>query len=135
MPLPLPALDRLVYDELVAEGRGSLPALAPAWTDYNAHDPGITFLELFAWLAESDSYRLDRIPEESYRAFLRLVGVDFRPARVAQTALVFKTDAAPAQVPSGSRVQSADGRAVFQTDTLLYVSDAQLQAVLCGAGG
>jgi phage-related baseplate assembly protein len=135
MPLPLPALDRLLYDELVAEGRGSLPALTPGWTDYNAHDPGITFLELFAWLAESDSYRLDRIPEESYRAFLRLVGVDPRPARVAQTALVFTTDAASAQVPSGTRVQSADGKTVFQTDSPLYVSDAQLRAVLCGAGG
>jgi len=23
----------------------------PSWTDFNRHDPGITLLELFAWLA------------------------------------------------------------------------------------
>jgi len=135
MPLPLPTLDRLAFDELVAEGRGSLPSLAPGWTDYNAHDPGITLLELFAWITESDSYRLDRIPDESYCAFLRLLGVVPTPAQVAETALVFTTDAAPSQVPTGTHVQSPGGRTVFQTDTALYVSDARLLAVVCGAAG
>jgi len=27
------------------------PVSQPSWTDYNRHDPGITLLELFAWLA------------------------------------------------------------------------------------
>ena len=93
MPLPLPTLDRLTYDELVAEARRSLPALAPDWTDYNAHDPGITLIELLAWLTEGASYRLNNIPEESYRAFLRLAGVVPRLPRVAETLLVFQPSA------------------------------------------
>ncbi len=134
MPLPLPTLDRLTYDELVSEARSSLPALAPGWTDYNAHDPGITLLELFAWLAEGASYRLDNIPEASYRAFLRLAGVVQRPAQVAETMLVFKLVAAALALASGARVQSLNGEVVFQTTAALFVSDAKLQAVVSGVG-
>lgn len=133
MPLPFPTLDRLTYDELVAEARRSLPALAPGWTDYNAHDPGITLIELFAWLAEGASYRLDNIPDESYRAFLRLAGVVPRPAQVAETMLVFQSTASAQSVSSGIRVQSKDGNILFQTTAPLFVSGAKLQAVVSGA--
>ena len=134
MPLPLPTLDRLTYDELVSEARSSLPALAPGWTDYNAHDPGITLLELLAWLAEGASYRLENIPDESCRAFLRLAGVELRPALVAETVLVFTPDTASQNLLSGVRVQSQDGEVMFQTSSALFVSDARLQAVVSGAG-
>lgn len=134
MPLPLPILDRLTYDELVSEARSSLPALAPGWTDYNAHDPGITLLELLAWLAEGASYRLDNIPDESYRAFLRLAGVGLHLSQVAETMLVFRPAAAAQSLPNSVRVQSQDGGVVFQTTAALFVSDAKLEAVLCGAG-
>ena len=134
MPLPLPTLDRLTYDELVSEGRSSLPALAPGWTDYNAHDPGITLLELFAWLAEGSSYRLDNIPDESYRAFLRLAGVVPRPAQVAETLLVFRTSCRACALPAGVRVQSPTDNVVFQTTHRCIVSDAKLQAVVSAAG-
>ena len=134
MPLPLPTLDKLTYDELVGEGRASLPALAPTWTDYNAHDPGIMLLELLAWLAESNSYRLDQIPEQSYRAFLRMAGVVLQPAQVAHTALVFATENTPQQLDAGIGVQSADGSIVFQTTAPLYASDAKLEAVVSGVG-
>jgi len=32
--------------------------LAPEWTDANTHDPGVTLLELHAFLAESELFRL-----------------------------------------------------------------------------
>lgn len=130
MPLPLPTLDRLTYDELVAEARRNLPALAPGWTDYNAHDPGITLIELLAWLTEGASYRLNNIPEESYRAFLRLAGVVLHPPRVAETLLVFQPSATGVLLPQGIRVQSADGAVQFQTVAEGFVSDANLQVVM-----
>jgi predicted phage baseplate assembly protein len=138
MPLPLPSLDRLDFAELVAEGRAALPALAPAWTDYNAHDPGITLLELFAWLAEIDSYRLDQVPDASRRAFLRLVGVEQHPAQVAETALVFRpVSGAALTLPAATRVNAQNGSSVitFQTARLLYISTAWLQAIVRGSGG
>ncbi|HTO49826.1 MAG TPA: hypothetical protein VML91_19490 [Burkholderiales bacterium] len=35
----------------------------PGWTDHNASDPGITLLELLAWLADLAIFRADRIGE------------------------------------------------------------------------
>jgi predicted phage baseplate assembly protein len=134
MPLPLPALDRLTYDELVSEARRSLPALAPGWTDYNAHDPGITLIELLAWLTESESYRLDNISDESYRAFLRLAGVVLRPAQVAGTLLVFQSTATAQSMSSGVLVQSQDGNVAFQSVSPLFVASGQLQMVVSGVG-
>lgn len=140
MPLPLPTLDRLDFAELVAEGCAALPSLAPGWTDYNAHDPGITLLELLAWLTESDSYRLDQIPAAARRAFLRLTGVTQRPAQVAETALVFQLTAGAAALtlPIATKATVRDSGPLgitFQTTRPVYVSTAKLQAIVCGSGG
>jgi hypothetical protein len=56
MPLPVPNLDDRTFDRLVDEARRRIPVYAPEWTDHNVHDPGITFLELFAWLTEMQLY-------------------------------------------------------------------------------
>ena len=37
---------------------GAPLSLAPEWTDANTHDPGVTLLELHAFLAESELYRI-----------------------------------------------------------------------------
>jgi hypothetical protein len=60
MPLPPLDLDTRTYADLVEEARSLIPRYAPQWTDYNASDPGITLLELFAWLVEQDIYRVNR---------------------------------------------------------------------------
>ena len=48
------------FQDLVEIGRARLPSLAPDWTDHNAHDPGITLMELLAWVAEAQLYSLAR---------------------------------------------------------------------------
>jgi hypothetical protein len=73
MGLPLPKLDDRTYDDLIAEARGLIAIHAPEWTDHNASDPGVTLLELFAWLAEMLVYRSDQVPERHIVAFLRLL--------------------------------------------------------------
>ena len=128
MTLPLPHLDTLEYDALVTQARDLLPYLAPEWTDQNAHDPGITLLELFAWVSEANSYRLDRLPAASERAFLRLVGYARRPAQVARTVLGFA--GAGTSLPAGQQATTADGRTRFQTGTPFQVVDAHIVALL-----
>ncbi|APR88331.1 hypothetical protein A7982_13680 [Minicystis rosea] len=73
MPLVLPNLDDKTFADLVQEARASLPALYPSWTDHNPSDPGITLIELFAWLTEMVIYRNNRITESTYRTFLKLL--------------------------------------------------------------
>lgn len=73
MSLPLPVLDDRRFADLVDEATSLIPAYQPDWTDYNPSDPGITLVELFAWLTEMLIYRSDQVPERHVRAFLRLL--------------------------------------------------------------
>lgn len=79
MPLPNPKLDDRRFADLVAEARALLPTYDPDWTNHNASDPGITLLELFAWLAESLIYRADQITDSHRSVFLKLIhGPDWK---------------------------------------------------------
>jgi len=74
MPIPQPNLDDRTFTDLVAELRSLIPGHCPEWTDHNTSDPGITLVELFAFVAETLLYRANRIPEASRRRFLELLG-------------------------------------------------------------
>ena len=69
----LPILDDRTFADLIAEARALIPSLTPAWTDHNPTDPGVVLVEMFAWLTEIVLYRLDRVPDRSYRTFVDLL--------------------------------------------------------------
>jgi hypothetical protein len=73
MPLQLPNLDDRTYDDLVAEAFSQIPTYAPDWTDRNPADPGITLIELFAYLTEMLLYRQNQITPELTGTFLKLI--------------------------------------------------------------
>src|SRR6266705_235126 len=110
MPLPLPNLDDRRWADLVEEGRALVPLYAPEWTDHNVHDPGITFVELLAWLAEMDIYQLNQIPDRHKRKFLALVGIRPEPPRPARTVVTFfpKEAGKTIQLPEGIEVEGND---------------------------
>lgn len=53
--ISLPKLDDQNYAEIVEAAKRRIPVIFPEWTDFNEHDPGITVIELFAWLKEMRS--------------------------------------------------------------------------------
>jgi predicted phage baseplate assembly protein len=72
------------FSDLMEMGRARLPGLAPDWTDYNAHDPGITLMELLAWATEAELYALGRMRRDERAAYAALFGLAARgtdPAR------------------------------------------------------
>jgi hypothetical protein len=73
MPLTLPNLDQRRYDDLVREALDIIPVVAPEWTNHNASDPGITLVELLAWLAEIIIYRIDQIGDRQLAVFISLL--------------------------------------------------------------
>jgi hypothetical protein len=79
MPLPIPNLDDRTFDQLVDEAKALIPKHFPAWTDHNFSDPGITFLDLFAFLIENAIYQINRVPDRSLEHFASLLGVARRP--------------------------------------------------------
>lgn len=132
MPLPLPNLDTRRWSELVDQGRGMVPQLAPAWTDHNIHDPGITLLELGAWLtAEEQGFRANRISECHRRKFLALAGIEPRGAQPASVLLGFATSGAPREIPAGVTLATDfGGRATpFAIASMLCVSGVALASV------
>ena len=110
MFLPLPALDDRRWSDLVEEGRALVPLYGPDWTDHNASDPGITFAELFAWLAEMDLFQLDQVPGRHRRKFLALLGITPQPPEPARTVLRFEVapGTAPVLVPSTTECAGLD---------------------------
>jgi predicted phage baseplate assembly protein len=134
MSFPLPDLDDRRWDDLVAEGLSLVTLLAPEWTDFNAHDPGVTLIELFSWLTEMSIYQLNRVGDAERRKFLALVGVRPGPPREAETVLAFALAAgrAPRALPEGLEFQGVGParRAVgVRTLGALTVVPGQLRAV------
>ncbi|WMW25082.1 hypothetical protein RE474_13520 [Methanolobus sediminis] len=73
MVIQLPNLDTKTYEEISEEMVASIPKYTDRWTNHNPSDPGITILEMLSWIAEATLYRMNRVPNESYVNFLRLV--------------------------------------------------------------
>ena len=134
MPLPLPNLDTRRWTDLVDEGRALIPRYAPEWTDHNTHDPGITLVDLFAWLAEMSIYRLNQVPERHQRKFLELVGFVPRPPQAALAMLSFSPQAgAPFVLAAGAEFETPAG-VPFRTLRDLTVAAVALKAILVDAG-
>ena len=82
-------LDDLNWDDMVAAIRRRIPAeSAGNWTLHAPVDPGITLIELFAFLAEQRLYWLDQVPDAFVVAVLNLLGLHGpQPAVPAATVL------------------------------------------------
>jgi Baseplate J-like protein len=90
MPLPLPNLDDRRWQDLTQEAIPLIPRYAPQWTDFNTHDPGITLMEMFAWLTESMVYRLNQVPDRFIWKFLEFIGYPPRGPLPAEVVLSFE---------------------------------------------
>ena len=66
MALPDIKLDDRTFEQLVAEAKRRIPGYTPEWTDLNDSDPGMTLVQLFAWLSEMIIWRLNRVPEKNF---------------------------------------------------------------------
>ena len=63
------------FDDLIEIARSRLPSLAPGWTDHNLHDPGITLIEMLAWVTEAQMYSLSRTRRDERSAYAALFGL------------------------------------------------------------
>ncbi len=128
MALISPILDNRTYEQLREELVRRIPVYAPEWTDHNESDPGIALLELFAYLGESLLYRFNQIPDTTRIEFLRLLGVQPRPAQPATALVAMTTElTAGVQVLRASSAQA--GSTTFETDDEVYVWPLDLVAV------
>ena len=84
MPITVPPLDNRNYQQILQETLVRIPVHTPEWTNFNESDPGVTLLQLFAFMTENMLYRANQIPARNRRKFLKLLGMSLRPASAAQ---------------------------------------------------
>lgn len=135
--LPTSNLDDRSFDELVDECILRIPRYCPEWTDYNLSDPGITLIELFAWLTDQMLLRFNQVPRKNYVAFLELLGIRLQSPAPAQTDLTFylATDLPEAYtIPTGVEVATerteTQEAIVFSTDCPLVIGKPRLRHFL-----
>src|SRR5882672_3066196 len=118
MALPEPAIDTRTYRDIVTEALARVPVHTPEWNNLGASDPGVTLLQVFAFIAESAIYRANRIPLRNRQKFLRILGIGLRPS---QPALGIVSFAAPAPLDLEPGLELAAGSVPFVTTTGLKV--------------
>ncbi|HEX5705798.1 MAG TPA: baseplate J/gp47 family protein [Pyrinomonadaceae bacterium] len=122
MPLTAPAIDTRKYQDLLNEALARIPVHNPEWTNFNRSDPGVTLIELFAFLTENLLYRSNLIPERNRLKFLSLLGVPLRPASSARGLVTFTNERGPLQtltLNAGLEVRA--GQVPFRTEQGLDV--------------
>jgi Baseplate J-like protein len=136
MTIPNPSLDNKPFHEIVEEARKKIQAYSKLWTDHNASDPGITFIELFAWLAETQIYSLNKIPERHYLKFLKLLDVKprLKPAMPSKLYLTFNGAGDNViELPKGTQIRPIDidgrGDLAFDIDEQILVVPLQIYKI------
>nr|MBA2540285.1 putative baseplate assembly protein [Deltaproteobacteria bacterium] len=106
--IPPPKLDDRTFNDIVEEAISMIPRYAPEWTNHNPSDPGITLIELAAWMTDLLIYRLNQVPDKNYVAFLNLLGIKLRAPRAARavTRFTLVDGAVKQRVPRGSQVST-----------------------------
>src|SRR5829696_8584443 len=97
MPLTVPAIDTRKYQDLLDEALARIPIHNPEWTNFNQSDPGVTLIQVFAFLTENLLYRSNQIPERNRRKFLSLLGVPLQTATAARGLVAFANERGPLQ--------------------------------------
>jgi predicted phage baseplate assembly protein len=129
MALPVPNLDDRRFQDLVNESKRMVQQKCPGWTDHNVHDPGVTLIELFAWMTEQTIYRLNRVPDRNYVKFLELIGVRLFPPTAARVPVTFWLSAA---LPDAVRIPAGTVVATVRTETedsINFTTIEQLEVV------
>jgi predicted phage baseplate assembly protein len=122
MTAPVPALDDRSYQQLLDDALARIPVHNPEWTNFNRSDPGVTLVELFAFLTESLLYRANQIPERNRRKFLSLLGVPLAPASSARGLVAIANERGPlATATLDAGIELAAGAVPFRTEAGLDV--------------
>lgn len=116
-----PVIDDRSYQEILNEALARIPVHNPEWTNYSDSDPGVTILQVFAFMTENLLYRANLVPERNRIKFLRLLGLPMKPAAAAEGLVLFdntKGDFSVVSVEADEELLA--GKVPFRTREGLY---------------
>ncbi len=129
MALLAPKLDDRSFQDIVDEAKKRIPHYCKEWTDHNVSDPGITLIELFAWMTDVILYRLNQVPDLHYVKFMEMLGISLQepvPAKAPVTFWLSAPQDMETIIPLGTEVAST------QTETqpsIVFTTDEDFQAL------
>lgn len=130
--IPKSNLDDRSFNDIVEEAIRLIPRYCPEWTNHNPSDPGITLVELFAWMTEMTLYRLNKVPEKTYLSLLELMGLSLVAPQAARTVIRFfpvEGYKKSVVIRSGTQVAAAstgDAAYVFETEKSITINGNRL---------
>jgi predicted phage baseplate assembly protein len=140
--LPRPNLDDRRFQDLVDDAKRLVANHCPEWTDHNVSDPGVTLIESFAFMVDQLLFRLNRVPDRLYVAFLDLLGVTLHPPTAASVELLMRLSAPqpdavviPQGTEASTRRTEVEEAIVFTTTRALTIPPRRLAHVMAQADG
>ena len=129
--LPDINLDDELFDDILDNARNTVASIYPEWTDFNYHDPGITMLELFAWLKESQQFYINKIGPKNIKKFLKLLGVErhTKVPSVTEVTVLYESDISALK---GTKLYA--GEICFEADDRTYISSSTIDICICDYG-
>jgi len=138
--IPKNNLDDRTFDDIVDEAIRLIPRYCPEWTNHNPSDPGITLIELFAWMTEMVLYRLNQVPEKIYLSLLELMGLSLIPPQSARAVVRFfpvEGYKKSIKIKAGTQIAAVvgnDDTYMFETEQDAIISCAKLDACINRTG-
>jgi predicted phage baseplate assembly protein len=137
MALAAPILDDRHFQDLVDEAKKRIPHYIEEWTDHNVSDPGVTMIELFAWMTDTILYRLNQVPDRHYVKFMEMLGMSLKEPVPARAPVTFWLSAPPETrtvVPAGTEVASTqtetESSIIFTTDADFFIVPPKTAAIV-----
>ncbi|MEN9938466.1 MAG: hypothetical protein RLZZ387_5045 [Chloroflexota bacterium] len=126
MPLPTPNLDDRRFQDLVDQAKRMIPQFCPEWTDHNVSDPGVTLIELFAWMTDMLLYRVNQVPDKMYVTFLEMLGVQLEPPRSSRVPVTLYLSAPqPVEVTIPAETEVSTIR-TETSDSIIFTTESDL---------
>lgn len=120
MPFDKPSLDDRQFQDIVDELKKRIPLYCPEWTDHNVSDPGVTLIELFAYMMEQVLYRMNQLPLRHYLTFAQFIGVPIPTPQPARAAVTFRLTK-PINIKANSKeelIEAGTEVSTTQTETI-----------------
>ncbi len=131
--LKLEPLNDQTFDDIVDTAVKSIARFDTDWNNLQAADPGMTLVDLFAWLKAIQHEYMSVILPESQRRFLELLDIRQRQARGSRTLL--QLAGARADTPIPAQTKWLAGEMVFENREPATAFAASLTGVLFRGGG
>ena len=127
-----PPVQPQTFAQIISEALVRIPVHNPEYTNYqNNTDPGVTILQLFAFMVDNLSYLCNQVPDQNRLKFLSLLGIPMQPPQAASGMVTFSNTRGPlqtvtlaAQLPvfaGATGFVTSDGLDVLPVEAMIFM--------------